>query len=422
MASTSWRSARIAGPSLPARDGADLVVSGSLIPEFAPRLARGVLSAMLLCYFGVALMRLYLLDFSATSVAVGLSAMTAVLLVQLFYFGSPRTDFTTPRALALLAVQAVVTYAPLAYFGLVWIGLPGILAGSALLVLRPRYGWVAFGLIVASGIVVGYIQIGTVIDAAYVGASNALAGLVVFGLTRLTRLVAQLQAARLELAELAVAKERLRFARDLHDLLGYSLSAIALKGELTHRLIATEPDAAEAEVSEILDISRQALADVRAVASGYRSLSFDDEVESANAVLTAAGVKVHLDLCHERLSTQVGTTLAIILREAVTNVLRHSTASCCTISVRNERNCVSLDVLNDGVHDLASRGANGEGGSGLANLRTRVADLGGTLTTDAGRDQFRLRATVSTGPAGDPNSQTTGEALATAGPTRAVSA
>ena len=95
---------------------------------------------------------------------------------------------------------------------------------------------------------------------------------------------------------MAVAQERLRFARDLHDLLGYSLSAITLKSELTHRLVPKNPDKAQNELVEILDISRKALADVRAVASGYRELSLENESESARSLLLAADVAVTTEI------------------------------------------------------------------------------------------------------------------------------
>ena len=91
---------------------------------------------------------------------------------------------------------------------------------------------------------------------------------------------------------MAVAEERLRFARDLHDLLGLSLSAITLKSELTRRLLDTDPDRAAEELTEILGLARQALADVRSVASGYRELSLDNESRSARSVLAAADVEV----------------------------------------------------------------------------------------------------------------------------------
>src|SRR5262249_35453169 len=134
------------------------------------------------------------------------------------------------------------------------------------------------------------------VNAIFGGVATIDTGLVVFGLTRLAGLVTDLHEARTELAEAAVAEERLRFARDLHDLLGYSPSAITLKGHPTHRLLLKTPEKAQEDLTEVPDISRRALADVRSVARGYRELSLDAEAASARSVLTAADVDVRMDL------------------------------------------------------------------------------------------------------------------------------
>ncbi|MGH8938570.1 MAG: sensor histidine kinase, partial [Actinomycetes bacterium] len=219
-----------------------------------------------------------------------------------------------------------------------------------------------------------------------------ITGLVVYGLTRLSNLVTELHAARNELAEMAVAQERLRFARDLHDLLGYSLSAITLKSELTHRLLYKNPDKAQDELAEILDISRRALADVRSVARGYRELSLDAEAASARSVLVAADVDVRMDLDYGELPSRIGTVLATVLREGITNVLRHSKAEQCEISVRQSDGKVWLDIVNDGVPQAITPRAQ-RGGSGIPNLSARVAALGGKLTTGLDPDgRFRLHA------------------------------
>jgi two-component system, NarL family, sensor histidine kinase DesK len=131
---------------------------------------------------------------------------------------------------------------------------------------------------------------------AYAALTTAVTGLAVYGLTRLSTLVVELHEARTELAQMAVTQERLRFARDLHDLLGYSLSAITLKSELTHRLVTKDPAKAQDELVEILDISRKALGDVRSVASGYRELSLENESESARTLLLAADVAVTTEI------------------------------------------------------------------------------------------------------------------------------
>ncbi|GAA3036294.1 hypothetical protein GCM10020000_12370 [Streptomyces olivoverticillatus] len=220
-----------------------------------------------------------------------------------------------------------------------------------------------------------------------------LCGLVVYGLSLLSQVIRELHDTRSELARMAVAQERLRFARDLHDLLGYSLSSITLKSELIRRLIPTQPQQAVEEVAEVLTISRQSLADVRTVASGYREMSLEQEIASARSVLTAAEVDVRAEVTLHPVSSEVDTVLATVLREAVTNVLRHSRADRCVITVaRADHGRVRLSVVNDGA-DPAHRDASLDSGSGLGNLAARLQAVGGRLTfhhTDS--CTFRLEA------------------------------
>jgi signal transduction histidine kinase len=206
----------------------------------------------------------------------------------------------------------------------------------------------------------------------------------------MTRSLTELHDARMRLADVAVAQERLRLARDLHDLLGLSLSAVTLKSELAHRLIGTCPERARAELVEILDIARRALADVRMVASGCQELSLPDECRIAESLLTAAEVRVRLEVCHGELSGKVGSLLATVLREGVTNVLRHSKGEHCVITVAQAGDTVSLDIVNDGVHPHSCLV-----GTGIHNLTYRVRLAGGEVTAGVEPDgRFRLRARV----------------------------
>jgi two-component system sensor histidine kinase DesK len=140
-------------------------------------------------------------------------------------------------------VQAAIVYVPILFFQTKWLGQPGFFAGSVLLALPPRVGWVAFSLVALSAAVIRQ-QFPTysprVLDFVYTIVATAITGLVTYGLTRMASMVIDLERARGELAALAVAQERLRIARDLHDLLGYSLSAITLKSELARRLLPTD--------------------------------------------------------------------------------------------------------------------------------------------------------------------------------------
>jgi signal transduction histidine kinase len=162
-------------------------------------------------------------------------------------------------------------------------------------------------------------------------------------------------------------------------------------------LLAPSPAQARTELSEILGLARQALADVRSMASGSsRELPLDKESQSAESVLTAADVQVRMELDHEDLPVRVRTVLAVVLREGVTNVLRHSKASWCDIVLRQVDGGVCLAIVNDGVPVGNDTTASGTPSSGIRNLSERVAKLGGEL--DCGPDEdsgdYRLRVSL----------------------------
>jgi two-component system sensor histidine kinase DesK len=214
----------------------------------------------------------------------------------------------------------------------------------------------------------------------------------VFGLARLSLSISYLQETRTELAQLAVIRERMRFARDLHDLLGYSLSAITLKAEFTRRMVSSNnPERARDELAELLDIARQALADVRLVASGYRNMSLSKEATEVASLLSTAGISVRIEINCGPLDEDVDTALATVLREAITNMLRHSSAQNCTILSNMADGLVSLQVTNDGVP--MSAGSHREGG-GLQNLALRMDAVGGKLNVKRYDDRFEVLATA----------------------------
>ncbi|MFG1645332.1 sensor histidine kinase [Amycolatopsis sp. NPDC049252] len=337
-------------------------------------------------------------------IALVVGPVTALLALQFSYFNRPSTVLRTAQSYAMLFVQACLIYLPLVALGKDWTSVLGLLLGSALLVMPPAVGWLFFLVNIAA-----YAEIqrltgaGTAATIFYTGAA-VMIGLAVFGLLWLARLVTELDETRRRLAEMALAEERLRFARDLHDLLGMSLSAIALKSELTARVLPLDRDRATEELVEVLQLTRQALSDVRSVASGYRELSLDSESRAARSVLVAADVRVRMEMLQDELPTPVRTVLAVVLREGVTNVLRHSSVESCEIAMRRSDAGVTLEIVNDGVTDTdpspAPASANGASrdvspGTGIGNLTHRVADLGGELTAGVEADgRFRLRAVV----------------------------
>jgi signal transduction histidine kinase len=188
-------------------------------------------------------------------------------------------------------------------------------------------------------------------------------------------------------------QERLRAARDLHDLLGHSQAAILHTYELARRLIEIDPVRAREQLAGIADMAERAQADVRAVSGADPEMSLEAEAASARSVLAAAGLDVHLELAHDRLPAPVSTVLSAVLREAVTNTLRHSVARHCRIETRSGPDTVRLIVRNDGVTRTVGRAP----GSGLGNLATRLAAVGGTLTARTDDDGwFLLQADVAT--------------------------
>jgi two-component system sensor histidine kinase DesK len=186
----------------------------------------------------------------------------------------------------------------------------------------------------------------------------------------------RLQRAEQRVATLSVAAERERIGRDLHDILGHSLTAISIKAGLAARLVDLDPAAAKAQIAEIELVSRQALADVRTTASGMREVRLATEIAGARSVLQAAGITSRMPSALPVLDDRTSELLGYVVREAVTNVVRHSRAGMCTVVVEP----TAVEIRDDG-RGLPSGGWTG---SGLAGLRARVEAPGGTLRVGAG--------------------------------------
>jgi two-component system, NarL family, sensor histidine kinase DesK len=205
----------------------------------------------------------------------------------------------------------------------------------------------------------------------------------------------QLRGARAELARLAVAEERERFARDLHDLLGHSLSVIALKAELAGRLLPERADDAAREVAELEQVARGALSEVREAVSGYRQATLDGELAGARMALSAAGIEADVVRARTALDPAVEGVLAWAVREGATNVIRHSGASHCRLTISSTLTGAEVEVLDDGA-GAAPAGANGNGdGNGLAGLAERARSLNGRVEAGARPGGgYRLAVTV----------------------------
>ncbi|MEU9153750.1 histidine kinase [Streptomyces sp. NPDC048417] len=225
--------------------------------------------------------------------------------------------------------------------------------------------------------------------------------LVGFSMTGVRQLVAttiELRKARATVAQLAANEERLRLARDLHDLLGHSLSLITLKSELAGRMLPDHPDKAAQQVSDIEQVSRQALVDVREAVTGYRRPRLADELAGAQVALTAAAVtaEVPADPDLAGVPEDGEAALAWALREAITNVVRHSGASACTVELLR-RQTLDGPVLELAVEDNGSGGSGKGPGNGLTGLTERLEKAGGTLEAGRLKRGFRLVARVPLG-------------------------
>jgi two-component system sensor histidine kinase DesK len=205
---------------------------------------------------------------------------------------------------------------------------------------------------------------------------------------------ARLERARRLSAELAVADERLRFAADLHDIQGHHLQVIALKSELAARLAATDPARAAMEMQQVQRLSTDALRDTRAVVQGYRRTSLDEEIANATRVLAAADIDARMQLDaatdSDRLSETSRHLLGLVVREATTNVLRHSRAQRAEVDYRVTAGMAQLRMGNDGAADQPGAAS----GSGLRALAERLAAVGGTLNWEQDGDRFVVVASL----------------------------
>ena len=325
---------------------------------------------------------------------IGLVLVTAGLLfglqVCIAWRGAAR--WPRRRRLAALLALGVLTYLPLAALRVVWPGMAGFFAGS-ILILRPaRTSWAPFALVVASMLVAPLALGMDARDATYLMTASLSSGLVVFAVYQLRLVAKRRQGEGAQAAQLTSVRERERFSMDLHDILGYSLSAITLKAELTRKLVLSDPALAQDELAEVVELARQAAVDVRLMAGGYSSISLAREAGSVASLLSAACITPQVAIDCGVLDDEVDAVLAIVLREAVTNVLRHSTARNCAIVANQEGKMITLKVINDGVSQPVKPGT---GGHGLHNLARRLEVIGGELNTGTSHDdQFSLLARV----------------------------
>lgn len=197
-----------------------------------------------------------------------------------------------------------------------------------------------------------------------------LVSLAMYGFFEIIQTNRDLAAARSEVARLAAENERTRIARDLHDLLGHSLTTITVKAGLARRLVARgETDRAVEEIGDVEGLSRRSLTDVRGAVSGYREISLAGELATAREVLRAARIIADLPNAIDAVTPELDELFGWVVREGVTNVVRHSRARRCEVVITGR----SIEIRDDGPGTTANPG------SGLAGLRERVAAVGGEL-------------------------------------------
>jgi two-component system sensor histidine kinase DesK len=210
-----------------------------------------------------------------------------------------------------------------------------------------------------------------------------IAGLAIWGIIQLLQRNNQLAQAREEITSLAVSQERLRFSRDLHDILGHSLTVITLKAELAGRLVQVDPARAEQEIADVERLARTALADVRSTAAGYRNPSLAAELASARTALDAAGIEADLAGAVDDVPAERLELFGWAVREGVTNVVRHSEARHCRVTV----DPAQVEITDDGAGAGRSMA-----GNGLTGLRERAEAAGAQLLVGVAEDGgFRLR-------------------------------
>ena len=319
----------------------------------------------------------------------------------------PRYALPTVAVLAALATTACVLY-PVDGASTLWIF---VSASAGLLVANPRW---AVPAVLASGVCYTIFCLTGHVDNTDFLINllpTVLVGLGVIALRRQFELTAELARAREEVAQLAASEERLRLARDLHDLTGQSLSMITLKSELAAKLLRRLPDGGDrdralAQAEEVAAVSRQTLHDIREAISGYRRPTLAVEIITARTALESAGITTHddaeLTLLSGTFDPEAEAALAWCLREAATNVLRHSGARNCHVSLTRRAGGRCLEVRDDGPGpgDGTADGAGaGEArparsGTGLRGMSERLSALGGHLEVRPSARGFHLLATV----------------------------
>ncbi|HUR01435.1 MAG TPA: histidine kinase [Nonomuraea sp.] len=327
-------------------------------------------------------------------VATALAGAVAFFALQLRH-SLPVSGGGRPRGWVwTLCLQGVLTYATFLVDDLGWLGMVPFFCASLLLLVPSPWSWALFAAVTAS---IGAVEIAlghySLIDIAYYPQTTAGFGLAMYGTARFARTAVELRAARAEVARMAQVGERLRLSRDMHDVIGSSLSAVLVKAQLAVELLDDDRAGAERELREVAGLARRAAREVATLSDADSRTSLAEELVSAGAILTSTGIETDIDTDIDAaayLPPDLDHALAMVVREAVTNVLRHSKAKHCRIEMVSSPDLVRLSITNDGV--TAPR----REGTGLGNLTERLEAVGGRLDIAPWDESFLLTAVVKT--------------------------
>ena len=319
---------------------------------------------------------------------IGLVAFNSLYIAVVFRAFSKEAREARSTRVMLIALGVVTCTLAIVYGGswLLFFPLLGLATGA--IVRGPWLGRVAVGLTLLSGVTAAVRDGWGAVNVAY---GTFLSTMVTAAILSLSEAVRELRAAREELARRAVEEERLRFSRDLHDLLGHTLSVIVVKSEAVRRLIHRDLDAALVQVGDIESVGRQALTEIREAVTGYREGSLATELDRARSALQAAGIEPVVRQSGPPLAAQTEALLGWVIREAVTNAVRHSGATRCEITVDGSSERVHARIADNG-HGVTSApppplpgiGSGGSGGTGLKGLAERLAAASGSLEAGPG--------------------------------------
>lgn len=328
-------------------------------------------------------------DSAPAAVGEGITVGFAVLFLVTCAAGFGRTRAPLPVRASLLVTLTIVGFGVPITFGSAWIGLLLYLGVAYIFVLPSRWRLPGLAASTAAAVAIGLVGGGHDMWVAFMAFQTAAIGLLMLAFRNSKELVHQLREARGEVARLAANEERLRIARDMHDVLGHSLSMMALKSELAGELARRDgaSDAAR-EIGDVESAARQALEEVRETVAGYRQRGLSEELDGARAMLDANGVEVNVRMAGTPLPDHLDGVLGWAVREGATNVVRHSNARHVTIAVERDEQEARVEIADDGTGVAA---VPGRGGSGLAGLADRVAEAGGTVDVGPGPSGgFRL--------------------------------